>query len=48
MLRDHTGHPVGDPDWFVHHGTDVETAWDGDVPHLWPPLPADELDGPHS
>jgi DMSO/TMAO reductase YedYZ molybdopterin-dependent catalytic subunit len=36
MLRDRSGRPVGDPDWFVHHGTDVETAWDDDVPRLTP------------
>lgn len=37
MLRDRHDRPV-DPDgsWFVHHGTDVETRWDQDVPHLTP------------
>ena len=34
MLRDASGHPLGDG--FVHHGTDVETRWDGPVPHLTP------------
>jgi len=36
MLRDRSGRPVGDPAWFVHHGTDVETVWDRDVPRLTP------------
>jgi DMSO/TMAO reductase YedYZ molybdopterin-dependent catalytic subunit len=36
MLRDRSGRPVGDPDWYVHHGTDVETVWDQDVPRLTP------------
>ena len=37
MLRDSHHRPV-DPDgtWFVHHGTDVETHSDQDVPHLTP------------
>jgi DMSO/TMAO reductase YedYZ molybdopterin-dependent catalytic subunit len=37
MLRDRHDRPV-DPDgtWFVHHGTDVETRWEQDVPHLTP------------
>src|SRR4051812_34032721 len=36
MLRDRTGRPTGDPDWFRHHGTDVETVWDEGVPPLTP------------
>ena len=36
MLRDSLGRPVDGGDWFVHHGTDVETRWDADVPHLTP------------
>ena len=36
MLRDRTGRPAGDPGWFLHHGTDVETVWDDDVPSLTP------------
>ena len=34
MLRDRLGRPVGDH--FVHHGTDVETVWEGEVPYLTP------------
>ena len=34
MLRDRSGHPVGDA--FVQHGTDVETVWEDDVPYLTP------------
>jgi DMSO/TMAO reductase YedYZ molybdopterin-dependent catalytic subunit len=34
MLRDRLGRPVGDH--FVHHGTDLETVWDNEVPHLTP------------
>lgn len=34
MLRDRSGRPVGDG--FVHHGTDVETVWDEDVPRVTP------------
>ena len=34
MLRDRSGRPVDAG--FVHHGTDVETAWEGDVPYLTP------------
>ena len=36
MLRDRAGRPVGDPDWFVRHGTDVETVWSGPVPTRTP------------
>ncbi|MFC4785446.1 sulfite oxidase [Nocardioides sp. MAHUQ-72] len=36
MLRDSSGRPVDHGDWFIHHGTDVETRWDADVPHLTP------------
>ncbi|MCW2792839.1 MAG: sulfite oxidase [Nocardioides sp.] len=36
MLRDHRDRPVDGGDWFLHHGTDVETRWDQDVPHLTP------------
>ena len=36
MLRDRIGRPTGDPGWFDHHGTDVETVWDDDVPSLTP------------
>ncbi|MCW2844681.1 MAG: sulfite oxidase [Nocardioides sp.] len=36
MLRDHRDRPVDGGDWFLHHGTDVETRWDEDVPHLTP------------
>ncbi len=37
MLRDRYDRPV-DPDgtWFVQHGTDVESRWGQDVPHLTP------------
>jgi DMSO/TMAO reductase YedYZ molybdopterin-dependent catalytic subunit len=35
MLRDRSGRPVAG-DHFVHHGTDLETIWDGEVPHLTP------------
>ena len=37
MLRDQHDRPV-DPDgaWFVRHGTDVESRWGHDVPHLTP------------
>jgi DMSO/TMAO reductase YedYZ molybdopterin-dependent catalytic subunit len=35
MLRDPLGRPVA-PDYFVHHGTDLETQWEGEVPHLTP------------
>lgn len=37
MLRDRHDRPV-DPDdtWFVHHGTDVESRWTEDVPHVTP------------
>jgi hypothetical protein len=34
MLRDRHGRPEGDH--FVHHGTDLETVWEGPVPHLTP------------
>jgi len=34
MLRDRSGRPVDEG--FVHHGTDVETAWEDDVPYLTP------------
>ena len=34
MLRDRHGRPEGDH--FVHHGTDLETVWEGEVPHLTP------------
>lgn len=34
MLRDESGQPRGD--WWVHHGTDVETRWTGPVGHLTP------------
>ncbi|MCW2796935.1 MAG: sulfite oxidase, partial [Nocardioides sp.] len=27
---------MGREDWFLHHGTDVETRWDADVPRLTP------------
>jgi len=36
MLRDSLGRPVDGGDWFVHHGTDVESRWEADVPHLTP------------
>jgi DMSO/TMAO reductase YedYZ molybdopterin-dependent catalytic subunit len=36
MLRDHRDRVVGHDDWFVHHGTDVETRWAADVPRLTP------------
>ncbi len=40
MLRDAEGRPIDGGGWFVAHGTDVETRWDGDgdgrVPHLTP------------
>lgn len=36
MLRDRSGRPVGDPDRFVHHGSDVETVWGDDVPRVTP------------
>jgi DMSO/TMAO reductase YedYZ molybdopterin-dependent catalytic subunit len=36
MLRDRLGRPLGDEDWFVHHGSDVETRWEADVPRLTP------------
>lgn len=36
MLRDRFGRPVAG-DHFVHHGTDLETVWDGEeVPYLTP------------
>jgi DMSO/TMAO reductase YedYZ molybdopterin-dependent catalytic subunit len=35
MLRDRFGRPVAG-DRFVHHGTDLETVWEGEVPHLTP------------
>ncbi|MGH3335241.1 MAG: hypothetical protein ACRDOZ_05415, partial [Nocardioides sp.] len=35
MLRDRLGKPVAG-DHFVHHGTDLETVWEGDVPCLTP------------
>jgi DMSO/TMAO reductase YedYZ molybdopterin-dependent catalytic subunit len=35
MLRDRFGRVVAG-DHFVHHGTDLETVWDGEVPHLTP------------
>jgi DMSO/TMAO reductase YedYZ molybdopterin-dependent catalytic subunit len=35
MLRDRFGRVVAG-DHFVHHGTDLETIWDGEVPHLTP------------
>ena len=34
MLRDRSGRPVDGG--FVHHGTDVETAWEDDDPYLTP------------
>ncbi|MFC5177419.1 sulfite oxidase [Nocardioides taihuensis] len=34
MLRDAHDRPVGDH--WLHHGTDVETVWEGPVPHLTP------------
>jgi DMSO/TMAO reductase YedYZ molybdopterin-dependent catalytic subunit len=34
MLRDRSGRPLDDG--FVHHGTDVETVWESDVPYLTP------------
>jgi DMSO/TMAO reductase YedYZ molybdopterin-dependent catalytic subunit len=38
MLRDSSGRPVDDGDWFVHHATDgggdSESRWEADVPHL--------------
>lgn len=34
MLRDRSGRPIDEG--FVHHGTDVETAWDAEVPYLTP------------
>src|SRR5690348_3194618 len=34
MLRDTTGQPLGD--WWVSHGTDVETRWSGPVSHVTP------------
>lgn len=36
MLRDSQGRPVDGGDWFVNHGTDVETRWEADVPHVTP------------
>jgi DMSO/TMAO reductase YedYZ molybdopterin-dependent catalytic subunit len=36
MLRDSLGRIVDGGDWFIHHGTDVETRWAADVPHLTP------------
>ena len=36
MLRDSHGRPVDGGDWFVNHGTDVETRWEADVPHVTP------------
>jgi DMSO/TMAO reductase YedYZ molybdopterin-dependent catalytic subunit len=36
MLRDDQDRVVGQEDWFLHHGTDVETRWDADVPRLTP------------
>ncbi|HEX5860490.1 MAG TPA: sulfite oxidase [Nocardioides sp.] len=35
MLRDSLGRPLAG-DHFVHHGTDLETRWAGEVPHLTP------------
>lgn len=34
MLRDRLGTPTGD--WFIRHGSDAESRWAGDVPHLTP------------
>lgn len=44
MLRDSLDRPVGEDDWFVHHGGDPadnpvgdsETRWEADVPHVTP------------
>ncbi|MBB6626915.1 sulfite oxidase [Nocardioides sp. KIGAM211] len=36
MLRDRHDRPVDGGDWFIQHGTDVETRWNADVPHLTP------------